>query len=86
MPTLDSYRKEIDTLDNELLNLFSQRFRVVKEIGLLKKTNHIPIVDKKREEEKLLNLTTKGKDLGLDKSFVKTVWYAIFHYSRLAQK
>ena len=55
---LQSLRGEIDSIDDQLLNLIVKRTSIVDEIGVIKK-NQNNIVDKKRESEvisRLLNL------------------------------
>ena len=51
--TLEALRKRIDEIDTDLLRLLELRFQVVKEIGLFKKENKLPILDKDREKEVL---------------------------------
>ena len=47
---LKSLRKEIDTIDDQLLELIIQRTSIVDKLGILKKDSN-NIVDKKRESE-----------------------------------
>ncbi|MCL2199049.1 MAG: chorismate mutase [Defluviitaleaceae bacterium] len=58
--TLEDLRKKIDTIDNELLNLFEQRMKVVTDVAAYKKANGIPVLDRGREEEKLNKITDKN--------------------------
>ncbi|MCL1832655.1 MAG: chorismate mutase [Oscillospiraceae bacterium] len=46
---IDSLRKQIDAIDNEILRLFLERMNISKEIGAYKKVNALPIRDKSRE-------------------------------------
>ena len=45
---LEKMRLKIDKIDSEIVKLFAKRFAVVKQIGALKKTNSVEIVDKNR--------------------------------------
>ena len=47
---LKSLRKEIDSIDDKLLELIVQRTSIVDKLGILKKDSN-NIVDKKREAE-----------------------------------
>lgn len=78
MDTLLKYRDEIDTIDNELLALFAKRFAVVKKIGEYKKEKGLPIIDKSREEAKILSLSEKAKAYTIDSAFVTKIWQTIF--------
>ncbi|GAB6168056.1 prephenate dehydratase [Clostridium carnis] len=51
MNELESYRKEIDEIDRELIKLFEKRMNVAIKVGEYKKKNNLPILNKGREEE-----------------------------------
>ena len=53
---LEEIRKEIDKIDKDLMQLFFQRMQVVKDVANYKIANGLPVLDKKREEEKLTRL------------------------------
>jgi monofunctional chorismate mutase len=48
--TMEQYRKEINSIDEELVKLLERRFNVVLKIGQYKKENNLPIYDEKREK------------------------------------
>jgi chorismate mutase len=48
MNNINTLRAEIDTLDNELIDILSRRFEVTRKIGLYKKINKLNSVDWKR--------------------------------------
>lgn len=81
MDPLQSYRKQIDEIDQKILSLFAKRNMLAKKIGAGKKKQHIPIIDKKREEEKMALLQKEGQKQNIDKDFVQVVWGAIFKAS-----
>lgn len=53
---LRQLRKQIDSLDRELLHLLNQRAGLVLQIGSIKKRLGLPIFDGKREREVLRRL------------------------------
>ncbi len=63
MNELDKYRKEIDSIDKELIGLFERRLAVVLKVAEYKKNNNTPIIHTAREQEVLDrtvdNLTNK---------------------------
>ena len=78
MKTLEELRKEIDALDQEILNILEKRFTVVKQIGAIKKSNGLPVLDEKRWQEVLESKLIKARDLGLSENFIKKI-YDIIH-------
>lgn len=50
MCDLNELRKEIDCVDKKILEAFEKRMDIVKAVGLYKKENNIPILNKDREE------------------------------------
>lgn len=46
-------RMKIDEVDKELVSLFEKRIDIAKKIGEVKKKNHLPVIDSKREAEKI---------------------------------
>ena len=59
MNSLDKYRKEIDKIDDSIIELLEQRFNLVVEIGQYKKENNLPVFDVKRESAIKQKFTTK---------------------------
>ena len=51
MKSLESYRKEIDKIDNEITKLFEKRMNVVLKVAEYKKENNLPIFNEEREEK-----------------------------------
>ena len=52
-PDLSDLRKEIDRADQMLLTSFVTRMRICGKVAEYKKENGIPVLDEKREQEKL---------------------------------
>ena len=48
---LQDYRKELDTLDSGLLELFCRRMEIAAKIGAYKKEKGLPVLDAARERE-----------------------------------
>ena len=59
---LQDYRRELDTLDNGLLELFCRRMEIAAQIGAYKKENGLPVLDAGREREKLLDVAKKSPE------------------------
>ncbi len=80
---LNDYRKQIDDIDRQLLALFSQRMEVAAAIAAYKKEHGLPVLDGKREREKLLDVAAKTPD---DlKDYAVSLYSLLFELSRSHQ-
>lgn len=62
---LNQLRKEIDTIDSQLLKLFEQRMKVVENVALFKKEHNIPILNNSREDAILEKISKEIKKADL---------------------
>lgn len=83
---LEDWRKQIDRLDEKVLNILAKRAQIVKKIGQLKKRRDIPVLDQNRWDRVLTLMLDKGNRLGLSKDFVKKLFSLIHQYSVKIQK
>lgn len=67
MKNLESLRKQIDEIDEQIVSLLTKRMDIVKSVGRFKKENKIPALDKKRWREVLAS----------KKGFMKKIWEII---------
>ena len=79
--TLENWRKQIDALDRELLQILSHRMDIVKKIGAYKKKNRIPPLDEKRWKEVLDSQLSRANIFHLSKDFVLKFYNAIHEYA-----
>jgi len=84
--TLDDLRKNIDRIDEEILNSLAKRKKLIKEIATLKKSMKIPVLDKGREKLVLDNLKKKAKENKLDADLVASIYSLIFENSKIEQE
>lgn len=78
---LNSLRRQIDELDNNLLELLAKRMRVSQEIGQYKKEHNMPILQEHRYDEILTDRIKQAEQMGMDAEFMKTVLVAIHEES-----
>lgn len=78
---LSELRRQIDELDNRLLELLSQRMRVSREIGQYKKEHSMQILQTSRYDEILNKRITQAQELGMSGEFMKEVLQAIHEES-----
>jgi chorismate mutase len=74
-------RKQIDELDEQLLETLSKRMRISQEIGTYKKEHNIQILQTSRYDEILGKRITMAEQLGLSGEFMKTMLEAIHEES-----
>lgn len=67
---LDKLREQINHLDDELMQLLSQRMKVADEIGNYKKNNNVTILQTNRWNEILERAYQKSDKLGLSREFI----------------
>lgn len=80
---LIQFREQIDRIDDELLRLFIERMEVAAGIAAYKKENHLPVLDMRREREKLLKIAEKTPE-GL-REYAVILYSLIFELSRSSQ-
>ena len=70
---LEKSRNRIDEIDNELIDLISQRTSLAKDIVLAKDFLGIPIYDGSREEEKKKKIRRLSEEKGLDADIIDQI-------------
>lgn len=83
---LETLRKKIDKIDNRILSLIAQRFRLVKKIKTVKQKLKKPIIDMQREKEILKRLEQKSEELNLSVNLIRKLYKLIFDESKNLQK
>ncbi|NDV46744.1 3-deoxy-7-phosphoheptulonate synthase [Paludibacter sp. 221] len=78
---LANLRKQIDEIDNDMLELLARRMRVSEEIGTYKKEHNMPILQEKRYDEILSKRIAQAEQMGMSSDFMKTVLVAIHEES-----
>jgi chorismate mutase len=74
---LKQLRNQIDQLDDELIQMLSQRMMIAEKIGGYKKENHITILQTNRWNEILKRAYHKADKLGLSKEFITKYFDAV---------
>ncbi len=75
--SLTLLRRQIDQIDNELLEVLARRMRVSKDIGLYKKEHRMPVVQAERYNDVIRTRCASGIEMGMGHDFIKTVLLAI---------
>ena len=80
---LSDYRTRLDQIDEELLRLFSERMNIAAEIASWKQENSLPVLDARREKEKLQRIEEMSDPELSDYSF--TLFSMLMELSRSRQ-
>lgn len=83
---LERLRKTIDQLNAEIIQLFSERLKVTKEIAKIKKEQNLPINDFVREEEQLQLLRDLARRHELSPAVIEEIFQLFVDYSKLIMK
>ncbi len=83
---LEKLRQQINQLDDELMQILSQRMRIAEQIGKYKKENNITILQTNRWNEIIERATQKGDKIGLSKEFITKYFDAVHMESINHQK
>ena len=81
---LDDWRKEIDRIDSEIINLLNQRARAAQNVGELKMKSGLPIVDTEREDEILRKIVRENEGI-IENETVIHIYGKILQKSRQIQ-
>ena len=80
---LTQLRKNIDEIDQQLIQLFEKRMGVAADIAAYKKANHLPVLDARRERDKLAEIGESASDDM--QTYVQMLYSMIFELSRSYQ-
>lgn len=74
---LHELRSQIDSIDEELLNLLAKRSKISTQIGDIKKENNLTVLQLDRWNTILSNHIERGKTLGLKEDMIKDIFELI---------
>jgi len=80
---LQELREKIDSIDNQIVQLFAQRMDVAAQIGEYKKARNLPVFVPAREREKLADVAEKaGPEMA---NYTRVLYSMLFELSRSYQ-
>ena len=57
---LEKLRNQLDGIDRQILVLFLKRMEVIEQVAVWKKENDYPVLDSKRENEKIQDVVAQS--------------------------
>ena len=79
---LQEYRRQLNSIDDQMVDLFTRRMEIVTEIALWKQEQGMPVLDRSREESILQRLAALHPEQGEN---IRRLYEAMFEISREAQ-
>lgn len=70
---LRKLRASIDNMDDIIVRVLAERFKITQRVGELKAELDLPPADPDREEQQIARLRTIAHDAGLDPEFAEQV-------------
>ena len=71
---LQVWRNELDTLDDQIVSLFSRRFAICREVAAYKRETGIPMMQTGRVHEVKQRAAEKGRARGLRAGFITALY------------
>lgn len=72
MASLLEMRKSIDNIDNSIIAMLAERFKITDRVGLYKAENDLPLKDENREAEQYQCMTELAERYGIDPAIAST--------------
>ena len=83
---LYSLRTQIDIIDHSILDSLGKRMKISEDIGGLKKTKNVAVLQNKRWNEILDKMIDEGNSKGLTREFISRIYKAIHQESIIHQE
>ena len=78
---LDKFRSQIDVFDQNILEIISKRMKISNEIGSLKKSKNVAVLQNKRWKQVLEKMVIEGNQMDLSSEFTRKIFKAIHQES-----
>jgi len=82
---LAEIRREIERIDQSLVDLVAERVRVAREVGALKRSLGLPTLDPAREAAVVRRAGAMAREAGLVDEEMRTLFWHLIGLSRRAQ-
>jgi chorismate mutase len=83
--TIAEFRRQIDNLDDHLVDILERRMRVAECIGNFKRENKITILQSNRWDEILKRVTERANAVGLRETYISKIFH-IIHLESIQQQ
>ncbi|ARV58881.1 hypothetical protein BZZ01_09775 [Nostocales cyanobacterium HT-58-2] len=77
MNSLENFRKDLDEVDAQLINVLARRLNICDQVAQFKKIHHIPMMQPHRVEYVKQRCATLAASHGLDTDFIMRLYTLI---------
>lgn len=81
MKTLKDFRDDIDALDDQIVDLLVERFKIVKAVGALKARESIAVVQSERAEAVKQRVFKRAAEKGLDGRLLRAIYTLVIDHA-----
>ena len=82
---LENFRRQIDSIDRQIVSFLAKRQTEVERIVKLKKAHNLPVYHPAREENLISERRDQGRKAGLDPDYLEELFRRILRQSRVEQ-
>lgn len=86
MDALQKYREQIDAIDTQLLDLFGQRFAIIRAVGRLKAENNIDVVQSARAVQVVERAMRMAAERGVDPDYIRGVYESMIDLAHIIEQ
>jgi chorismate mutase len=79
-------RKEVDEVDEQILQSLRRRTEICRSIGLVKDKHGLPVQDFPRENDVYAHIRERAAELGLNPSHVEAIYRQIINMCSVVQE
>jgi chorismate mutase len=83
---MNEYRQQLDSLDDQIIELIGRRFEVSRSIGDYKRLHHLDVHNPAREERLRRRLDVLSERHHVDPKLCADIYDLILHYSKAVQE
>jgi len=73
LESLEDLRKSIDNIDNAIVAMLAERFKVTNRVGYFKASNKLPAKDPNREASQHVRIQELSEQYGLDPELASAI-------------
>lgn len=85
MESLKPYRDQIDALDEQIVKLLIERFKVVRAVAELKARENIAVVQSNRAEEVKSRVAAMAEQGGLDGALLRNIYTLMIDHAHVIE-
>lgn len=81
MQSLEELRAEINAIDTKIIDLFAERYSIVKQVWIYKRQHNLPALDSVRRKQLVHAHINQAKQKWLSEKFIVDIWERIHQES-----